>query len=232
VLYRCPIALFLAAKIPIAAVEIAHSIAGSLGVLPLKTAEQSELDQISDQIGAGVLTLVQPDGWLEFVVGNSSLMAWVQQGCQVTWETVPARLEPDRQHQITVWRCQYTYARCCSLILQVSASVPLPSQWGPLHAGSSPLVAGGDELPLGDRQLLRQLLTVADALEDGTRSPQPQAYLQLADQLSQAFEQFYRGYQPAQVDPHAPIRLGLVILTRQVLGALLAGLGLVAPQSL
>jgi hypothetical protein len=226
VIYRCPIALFLAAQTPITAGEIAQSIAVSLGVPPLEAAERSGMDQIL----SGVLTLVQPDGWLEFVVGDPSLILWIQHGCQVTWETLPARLEPDWQHQITVWHCQYVYARCCSLILQLSASVPLPSHWGQLDSGLSPLVAAGGHL--ADEPLLRQLLTVADALEDGTLPPRPQGYLQLAAQLSQAFEQFYRGYQPAQVDPQAPIRLGLVILTRQLLGALLAGLGTVAPEGL
>jgi hypothetical protein len=123
--------------------------------------------------------------------------------------------------------CQYSYARCATLIRLKS----IPICIGKSVENDSAIWLKNCKLFLSqEAELLAQIITTVDEWQD--KSP-----LALAIALSEAFQRFYRSCQIVKYDTVNPelaqCRLGLVMITHWLLKQLLEnGLGISAPETL
>jgi hypothetical protein len=161
-------------------------------------------------------------GELQFRFDDRALQIWVWQYGQNLGRGAQILPAPDNNQPgmpDALWQCCYVYGRCCQLLAQTDrVSAQLDPQ---------------DRLDQHDREILLQLLSIAEQLEIALLRPRSALYLKLSTATSQAFEQLSRtSTSNALIQPFS-LKFGLVLLIQQLLAQLLgAGLNLELRQNL
>jgi hypothetical protein len=221
VIYRCPIALNLAAKLHRPAPELARQMAdlvvqtttrtadlwSSSGVheFPLAVPYGHQVDQAKLLPVAIVIT---DPGWLEFHLGDRALLLWLSAYQQrkitlplVSWSQAQ-RSSPE------FWQCYYSYTRCCNLLATGVSPAPAATMTGI------------------EREILLKCLGAIEQLEAATIHPEADVYLKLGQSIGSIWESLQRAYTSQQFHQSGTARLGLVMLIQTLLQAILqAGVG-------
>lgn len=239
--YRSSIALKLAAQTQRDVTEVALKIADFYRVSGINSPKGNT--GVIQEILSDLTVRLLRGGFLEFEFGERAIAAWLQELVRLPHLDL---LEGRARHNLTenlncktvqngqpnIFFCQYTYARCHSLLRMADESPELSSV---VQSKVVPWLTEAGQLRVMtpcDRALLSQLVTTLDEVGSA------QDCLKLSTSLSQAFQEFYRGSQifgEIRVDnPQlAQCRLGLVMITHSLLRSLLQqGLGVPAPETL
>jgi hypothetical protein len=221
VIYRCPIALNLAAKLHRPAPELARQIADLVVQTTTHTADlwsSSRVHESSpsvpyshwmDQAKLLPVTInITDPGWLEFHLDDRALLIWLSAYPQGQMTLPSVSLSQTQRSSPEFWQCYYSYNRCCSL-LEMSAS--------PVAAAAMTTV---------EREILLKCLDAIEQLEAAMIHPEADVYLRLGRYLGDIWESLQRTYTSQQFHQPGTARLGLVILIQTLLQAILqAGVG-------
>lgn len=224
--YQSAIALQIAAQLQQGARSIAVEIAEVCRQLP----QSAFLDANFVQTSLRDLTVsVTEAGFIEFEFGDRAVEAWLRSCLNTAFQqsildhsekSLHSKSEVVNQDE--VFLCQYTYARCRSL-LNVAKSL-----------GLEPLIQHQAMLEPNERALLFQMVSVSDDLIEATA----QACGKSAIALAQSFEAFDRDCrifgEPSVTQAYlAQRRLALVMITQMLMRELLEQkLGVFLPDSL
>ncbi len=230
VIYRCPIGLSLASKLPQPAPDIVRQVADCMLAATVDPAS-SAIAPPDQTLHRAVIKLVTTDaGWLEFHCDDRVLQAWLWGYCRRYWVAPlgagaiahPLGHEPSAD-SAELWQCWYCYQRCRSLLARID-----PADIGSyLEQWNGPRPTTASDPPLNDqaRSILLSLLHCVEQLEAAAGVADPIAAI--GRPISQAFralEQYSTRNQLIELPPHikpAPIGLGLVILIQSLLGQIL-----------
>lgn len=161
-------------------------------------------------------------GWIEIEIGAGLVAGWLQNW--VGLERVNRGVLVELEESTMQFDAQYAHARCCSLIRLA------------VQEGLIPTVDSEIQFPWCDRHILRfqdiaewnllgNLIDATDAIA-GFADNSVQSWQKYAQRLSTGFERFWRecnifGRTKIRDKSLAQARIGLVIVTRQVLRELL-----------
>jgi hypothetical protein len=154
-------------------------------------------------------------GELQFRFDDCALQIWVWQYGQNLAHGARILPAPNNNNQPAMpdalWQCCYVYARSSQLLAQVAL---VADRFNPQ-----------EQLDQHDRDILLQLLSIAEQLEIALLHPRSATYLKLATATSQAFEKLSRtSTSHALIQPFS-LKFGLVLLIQGLLAQLLrAGL--------
>ena len=239
--YRSSIALKISAQTQRNVAEIAQKIVDFYGD-PLVNSQEKDTS-LSGRILSDLTVSAIAGSFLEFEFGDRAIAAWLQgltdfpdlNFSNKSWRddfTNNSHFKSVQNGQANIFLCQYTYARCCSVLrmaLERESAVkefPWLTEAGILGFESE-----------SDRALLAEMITVMDE-SVATQDYLTQDYLKWAVSLSRAFQAFYQENQLfgkvwVKNPRLAQRRLGLVMITQWLLGSLLQeGLGIIAPDTL
>jgi hypothetical protein len=183
-----------------------------------KTALKDALDP--EAICVQVELRITDQGCLRWSWSPTTLAVWLDQVGSAIGQLPLLRVAapPDPQSP-QLWRSLHAYARCGDWLSQCSPIAAGPIDVGPI--ASEPTID-----PL-DWSILLKLIDVIDKLVESRLPPQTDSYLQAAMVAVQAFEDYDRHYLSPAIETAPPFRLGLVMLIKNLLYAILnQGLGL------
>lgn len=249
IVYQSAIALKLSSALRRNAEELSYQILDQFQQKDVNFCQESSA--IAQYILSDLTIRVVPPGLLQFELGDRGLSAWLQ--CLVdslhsnSSESIPLKkpfTQTENSDQLFI--CQYSHARCCSLLRLAHESVitfsrrgnALDDRWIILTPAPIPWLTEG-RLCLthpAERALIFQLVTIVDDFSNLVTIPQ--LCLSAALALSRSFQSFHRACQIFELGSpsalqHSQTRLGLVVATQRLLRPLLeAGLGTKAPFEL
>lgn len=245
VIYQSAIAHRLGSGLNQSAITIATRL------VPQFQSESTESFLSQDKLGSGFsqpdLTLqVMSSGKIQFEFTDVGIAHWLHQMTQIP--PVETRIQPNPYFPDPLFPVQYSHARCCSLLrrahrdhlISLTPAQPLtpPCLWQFRYPHPVPWLTPQQQLQLthpAEQSLIVQLITTVDSYCTCSYSPQ---WEQMADHLSQAFQQFYSQCQIwgniKQNTPQlAQARLGLVFVTQFMLQLILQEkLNVIAPMEL
>jgi hypothetical protein len=158
---------------------------------------------------------ITDQGCLRWSWSPTALAVWLDQaGASIAHlPLLRVAIPPEDPPSHTLWRSLHAYARCCDWL----------SQGPPIGPPIAPEITID---PL-DWSILLKLMDVIDKLVESRLPPQIDSYLQATMVLVQAFEDYDRHYLSPAIEVPAPFRLGLIMLIKNLLYAILnQGLGL------
>ncbi len=176
-----------------------------------KTAFKTALG--SEAIWVQVELRITDQGCLRWSWPPAAFAVWLDQVAPAIGQMPLLRVAvpPDPQSH-ALWRSFYTYARCADWLNECPAI-------------STPIAFDGTIDPL-DWSILIKLIDAIDQLAESRFPPQTDFYLQAAMVAVQAFEDYDQHHRRYLIAATSPFRLGLVILIKNLLHAILnQGLG-------
>lgn len=205
-------------------------------------------------LGDFTVEVVSP-GMILFELTDAGVAAWLQRLAvenHLSERGIPVINQPLSLVSDRLFPIQYSHARCCSILSLAHRdrliTLARPPFWQLSTPNPLPWLNLGGQLRLrhpAESSLISQLLATLDAIAPSPsfqgsceRPSKPINWLNLAHDLSQAFQEFYRqcriwGEVKAQQPELAQARLGLVLATQPLLRSLLQDcLGVVAPLEL
>jgi hypothetical protein len=208
--YDSAISLAIAAKVSQSPQTIAARIRDAV-LDDTETARRATPDP--EAIWVQVELRITDQGGLRWSWSPTALAVWLDQaGRSITQMPLLRVAMPPNPQSPELWRSLHAYARCCDWL----------SQCPPITA---PIGFGATVDPL-DWSILIKLMDVIDQLAASRFPPSINAYLQAAMVAVKAFEDYDRHCRCAPIGATPPFRLGLVMLIKQLLHAILKqGLG-------
>jgi hypothetical protein len=221
VIYRCPIALNLAAKLHRPAPELARQMADLVVQRTTHTADlwsSSRVHELPLAVPYGhqvdqakllpVAIVITDRGWIEFHLNDHALLRWLSAYSQHQLTLPSVSLSLAQRSSRELWQCYYSYTRCCSLL--ITAPPPTPAT----------------AMTVAEREILLKCLNAIERLEAATIHPEADVYLKLGQYIGDIWESLQRTYTSQQLHQPGTARLGLVILIQTLLQAILqAGMG-------
>ena len=204
-------------------------------------------DPLENGLGHPDFTLqVMPSGMILLELTDIGLANWLQQMIQIV--PIDTQTSPSPDFPDSLFAVQYSHARCCSLLGRAHQEglitlTPLEGNttsilWRLSHPHDFPWLTPTQQLQFShpaELALIIQLITIADCYCQTSSNPN---WKQLADNLSQTFQQFYSqcqiwGNVKQQTPQLAIARLGLVWITQWLLRLILQEqLNVIAPLEL
>jgi hypothetical protein len=209
--YDSAISLAIAAKLPQSAQTIAAWMRDAV-VDDTATARSTASDPKA--ICVQVELRITDQGCLRWSWSPTALAVWLDQAGPAIAQMPLLRVAvPPDQSSHALWRSFHAYARCCDWLSQC----PI----GPATIGTDIRID-----PV-DWSILLKLIDVIDQLAESRLPPQTDSYLQAAMVAVHVFEDCDRHYRHPAMETAPPFRLGLVMLIKNLLHAILnQGLGL------
>ncbi len=253
IIYQSAIALQLSSVLRRNSLELAYQILGEFQQESVNFCqEDSTIAQciLSDFTGKAF-----SPGLLQFKLGDRGLSVWLQCLINLELQANSSDLTPLKKPFIPtledsepLFVCQYSHARCCSLLRFAHGSIITLNRLEIDALNDSGMVLTPDPIPWltaqghlclthpAERALISQLVTIVDDLSHLLTAPR--SCLKSALALSHSFQNFYRACQifelvsPSSLE-RSQSRLGLVLATQRLLRHLLeVGLNANAPFEL
>jgi len=211
-----------------------------------------------DRIGQHFVAQIDQSGWIHFKLETVGLQEWLKVLCDrlptfvLQKQDLPITAllppSPDPHHQVS-FAVLHAHARCCSLLRlgmqeQIVQLDPLNSKlavWKIKNPDPIAWLNANGQLYCihpAEQHLIAQIVNTLDELICNTSSFSTQQIWKLAQQLSQAFQQFdaeCRIFGATKTDdrPLSQARLGLILITQALLNWMLrSGLRLSPPIAL